>query len=695
MSKYCFIDFEFNSTAEPNLNLVCCSLSHTIGDSRKISRPEEFWLFGYDDKFTGALVQRSWEVLLKLRIEELHADGYIFVAYAVSAEARSFMSLCKDWYVPGFLWIDLWLEYRQLTNHNNRLKYGKQLVDGKVVMTFPPKPKWDRVEGEKGSQEPQQNLAAACFKLLKIKIDTDHKNEMRDLIISNPESFSPGQAQDIQKYCTSDIILLPDLLWEMERWYKKLLPKKEMRNLKGYMLWRGEQSARAAMEEQKGYPINYEATKSFSDSVPMILSEMILDINAQFEFKPFRWNKKEQRFKWAQKETRAYIREKFPELVPKWMLTKTSKDLSLSLEAFSRFFSFQHSYPKHNFGAQLVRYLKTKQNLNGFLPPKEGKKNFWDSVGSDQRVRPYLNIYRAQSSRFQPSATSFMFLKSAWMRSLVEPPPGKAICGIDWGSQEFLIGALLSGDKAMLAAYHSGDPYLWFAKAAKAVPKDGLRKDYEDLRNKFKPTTLMSMYMAGAAALGRKITDDTGELCTEEDAQELLDLFEGIFHVFTDWRMGTIDEYDSKGYLKLADGWFMWGDNDNFRSTANCGVQGMGACILRKSIALAQDAGLDIIFPLHDADYMEFDSHDLEAVDILADCMDKAFRHFFPKWGEQAKCRLDIDIWSKDYPAEVSYITTPAGNSAKRQQKYVDPRAIAEYIKFSKYFNSNELLDLL
>lgn len=693
MSNYVFIDFEFNQTAEPYLNLVCCSLSHTIDGTRRVSQPEEFWLHNFHD------FPNEWENaddLIKM-IEYFHREGYIFVAYAAAAEARAFMALCRDyrdWYVPNFKWIDLFFEHRQLTNHFNKLKYGKQLIKGQVVNTFPPKPKWERIEGEKGSQEPVQNFASACYKFLGIIIDTKHKDEMRDLIISNPENFTHEEAEAIQKYCTSDIIPLPDLFWEMARWYTKLLPRKEIKYLKQYMLLRGDIAARIAIQENTGYPIDYEATKSFSDSVPMILSDLQRDINSQFEFKPFRWSKKDQAFKWRQKATREFLEEQYPELIPDWMLTK-GKALSLSLEAFSRFFSFQHSYPRENFGAQMVRYLKTKQNLNGFLPPKEGKKNFWDSVGSDQRVRPYLNPYRAQSSRFQPSATSFMFLKSAWMRALVVPPPGRAICGIDWGSQEFLIGALLSGDKNMMTAYHSGDPYMWFAKAAKAVPHDGRREDYEVLRQAFKSTTLAEMYLMGIKSLARKITDDTGEFCSDEKAEELDELFRDVFFDFCSWRMEQVDKYEIAGHLKLPDGWFMFGDNDNFRSTANCPVQGTGASILRKSMRLAQDAGLDLIFPLHDAQYQEFDSDDLGAVDILHDVMDEAFRHFFPRAGDLAKCRLDIDIWSRDYPAEVAKITTPAGNICKRQQFYVDGRAIEEYKRFSRYFNSDSLIEML
>ena len=44
-------------------------------------------------------------------------------------------------------------------------------------------------------------------------------------------------------------------------------------------------------------------------------------------------------------------------------------------------------------------------------------------------------------------------------RALMRPPKGKTIIGIDYSSQEFAIGASLSGDKNMIEAYQSEVPF--------------------------------------------------------------------------------------------------------------------------------------------------------------------------------------------------------------------------------------------
>jgi hypothetical protein len=74
-------------------------------------------------------------------------------------------------------------------------------------------------------------------------------------------------------------------------------------------------------------------------------------------------------------------------------------------------------------------------------------------VGSDNYSRPYMNHFGAQSSRTQPKSSGFLFLKSAWMRSLCQPPKGYAIGGIDYSSQEFLLGAVCSRDPKMIQAF--------------------------------------------------------------------------------------------------------------------------------------------------------------------------------------------------------------------------------------------------
>jgi hypothetical protein len=104
------------------------------------------------------------------------------------------------------------------------------------------------------------------------------------------------------------------------------------------------------------------------------------------------------------------------------------------------------------------------------------------TVGSDGRNRTTLHAFRAKTSRNLPGSSAFIFGAPSWMRSFVKPQPGRALCYIDYEQQEFCIAAVLSRDKAMQEAYRSGDPYLSFARMAKAVPANATKQSHPQIR---------------------------------------------------------------------------------------------------------------------------------------------------------------------------------------------------------------------
>lgn len=689
MSKLVPIDFEYNTTSEQRLNLVCCSLEFN-------GKTVEYWLLDNNEA----------KKELKKDILQLRDHGYIFLCFSAVAEGHAFVSLGID--PTNCKWLDLAQEWKMITNHNHKYMYGKQLIDGKEVTTTAPR--YGEDTGISNAKAPK-NLASCVYKLLGKKIDTEHKTLMRDIIISNNYEEIIANKKKIMEYCTSDIVYLNPAWQKIREEYLSYFrraweyTKEEMEILElefkentpievtyKEIMWRGETAARTALMQATGYPVNVKKVKKFAGSVKHILKELCEDINEQFseEERFFKWNSSQQRYSMYQKPLKAWIENS--KYAPTWKRTNPSKtkpngDWSLALDAWEKHFSFRHDYPRGNVGAQILRYLKTRQSLNGFLPKSPTAKNketFFDSLGSDGRVRSFLNPYGAQSARYQPKATGFIPLKAAWMRSLIEPKPGYAICGIDYGSQEFLIAALVSGDKNMLEAYKSGDVYLYFAKLAGAVPWEGKKEDYKEERNVFKSTTLGISYSMGADALARKLTDDTGKKHTKEDAQVLIDKFMKAYPDYAEWIDKIRFDYQMRSFHKLPDGWVMFGDNDNKRSISNVPIQGFGSCILRKAIQLCQDSGLRVIFPLHDAGYIEYPSGRLDLVDLFAKCMRDAFCFYFEDKEGADLIRLDANIWSPDY--EDGDFTTPRGLEGKKQKVYIDERAEKEYLRFKKYW---------
>lgn len=668
------IDFEYNSTAEPRLNLVCASLDVYV--KGKLTESLDYWLHKDNNE----------KIKLKKKLIEYRDKGAYICAFAASAEAASFISLGLD--PVKFKWLCLQVMYRILTNHNDQFSYGKQLIDGKEKITYPPIGKW---KGKTFSNQKNQTSLVACtYKILGVHRSLEHKDEMRNLIISKPHEFNDEERTAIMDYCREDVenmeALTNKMYYHLTRYYKGYTNQETLNALSGLSNY----AAYTALMERRGYPVHPEKLHNFVKNVPNVIRDMVDDILSQeLPIVPFVWDKRASRYKMEQKVIRQWLEENYGR--DDWDQTTTNQ-YSLSLDAFSRKYSYRHDYPRDNLGAQIVRYLKLLQSLNGFKPKSKTAKNketFLDFYGTDNRARPYMNIFGSQSGRSQPKATGFIPLKAAWMRSLIEPEPGNAIVAIDWGSQEFLISAIVSGDENMYKAYESGDVYLYFAKLAGAVPWDGTKAQYKKERNLFKSTVLGISYNMGAVALGKKLTADTGESKSTEDAQELIEKFQTAFPKFTEWNETNLQSYRDGNPIIMPDHWAMLLDNRNWRSVNNVPIQGAGASIMRLAVKYAYEREVKIIYTLHDALYAEFNNKDIEIVDTLYDCMKDAFVDVWTN--EQQRewasiIRQDIDVWGPGMCELYLSPVTPKGREFKLQDIYIDERSEAEYERFKKYF---------
>lgn len=661
MSKYLHIDYEYRKVSEAKLDLVCCT---TLIDGES----KDWWLFK----------SPSTQFALKEYLEQHLAK--ILVSYSVEAEASSLLSMDTD--PLKWKWIDLFLEWRMMTNHDHKLMYGKQLVDGKVkVLAFP---------GEKG----KQNLAAACYKLLGEIIDTKEKEEVRDIIINGTDEDVENNRERIMRYCSSDVKYLPRMLEAIKKLYAQKIPRRDGYGwFEGDMLclvkqeahWRAETAVRTAMMVRHGYPINVEWAQNLTDNIPVIMRELQEDINSQFpDFKPFKWDKLQRKYTLDQIKVKKWIADNHRS--DNWERTPTG-DFSLKEEAWMQYYSYRHDFPRNNFGAQMVRYLKTSSSLKGFKEKGGSQKTtFWDHVGSDGMVRSYINPYGAQSSRYQPGSVGFLFLKSAWQRALCQAPEGYGIGAWDYASQEVLLAAILSGDKKLYAAYCSGDVYLAYGKEIGVIPPNGTKQTHSKERDDQKPLILGWQYWTTEYGLAKQLSQQKGKYVDPEEALPLLQKLDETYSAFVEQRYRYIDQYQAYGYLKLADGWYMWKDNQSFRSVANCHPQGMGGVIARKFIQLAQDKGLKVLFPLHDAGFIQYkigEEHDMET---LRECMYEAFIHYFTGWQREwaMKIRLDGKAWSRNY--QDGEFVTKSNFVVKTSSHHIDDRAKSEYNTFSKFF---------
>lgn len=666
-----YLDFEYRNINEPQLDLLCCA--YQVGPG---GRKELVWLESRENSQSFAS-----------KLHSLRQEVY-FVSYSIESEARCIFQLFDEFDLPYLIeemrFHCLLIDYRMLQNNNDQVAYGKQLIAGEKRVTKPPKSKYDSHIKKKGEDNStaEYSLASACYKMLDVEIDTEHKNEMRDLIISGVQ-LSAADKKAISEYCVDDIAHLPNLQKAMLTYlHKKIGRVTDPALLLSEAFLRGEFGARTAKMVRLGYPYAHSQLKYFSSQVENLINKEIESINERFpEVKAFQWNKKSKSFIRKEKEIRQWIKDNAPDF-KRW--TKTAKGaFSLSIDAFKE----QYELTDPGFGGAYRNFLKFKQDLNGFMPirPGQKRKSFWNIAGSDHRARPYFGIYGSQSARSQPSSTGFIPLKSHWMRSFIQPQPGKAIVACDYSSQEFLISALLSEDMQMINAYASGDPYVYFAKLGGAIPENGTKDTHSNERDVYKTATLGIGYLMGAQSLANHLTKTLGTPFSEEEGADLINKFREAYPDFAEWQRNVIDDYAAAGpkaNLKLPCGWYMWGDNKNPRSVGNFPIQGFGSSVMRKAVALAQDEGLDVIFTLHDALYVEYPSQCIDyTVETLKKCMDAAFRFFFPDLIKQfANIRMDVFCWSPDYK-NYKHSQYPTNHF------YLDKKGFDGYNKFREYLD--------
>lgn len=668
-----FIDYEFNRSNHPHVNLVSCSVF--VPDWA--DQPREWWLHNRPDQVAD----------LAAALRELHDAGAVFYGYAIAAEARATLSVGIDPHL--FRWVDLYAEWCQLTYNNVECEYGTYYTKtGFRRVSTPPYFDKERNKGRDNTAVGRGliDAAAQCFDLF---IDSARKREMRDLIIADRERYTPAEQSDIMAYCSDDVRYLPALAWELSVRLNRSA-RLDFATVGRVQQRRGAYSVSVGKMEEVGFPLRVDAVRNLRRNFDLAQDSLISDLVENHY--PFYIRQKKRAAdlvgQWTDKYDAfvEFIRSRG--LYDTWPRT-TNADTGERTETLSREDKVLGEYDGI---PELYQYRQVKKQikqLSWFREPDEAKRtrdgDFFDSVGPDDRLRTFLGPYGTQTGRNAPKASRFVLAMSSWLRCLIEPPPGWCIIGIDYASQEFAIAAIMSGDDAMVEAYESGDPYLFFAKRAGAVPLDAdpkgckdparvLRpfvgpdfdlshgiddatlatlpddaralyaayKGYKFQRNLFKSTTLGLQYGMGAAKLAVKLSADLGVRFTQDDAAKLISLHRKVYRDFWRWsdRIGV--EYERAHVLTLWDGWALLGDNDNMLSVKNFPVQGTGGVIMREAVRLAHQRGLGVLSPLHDAIYsLAPVDKKKEHTDALAECMEQAVVNVI---GPALKIRLDIDV---------------------------------------------------
>ncbi len=387
--------------------------------------------------------------------------------------------------------------------------------------------------------------------------DAALKEEMREYILQG--SYSEKGKRDILEYCKSDVELTANLFSQMK-------PDIDL----PYALLRGRYMAAVASMEFLGVPIDIKNLAELKDYWEIIKDELIWRVDQQYHIYEGTTFKISLFAKYLEKHQ-----------IP-WDYTPSG--LPKTDDAYMRMQAKAHPQLKP---LQELRYSLGQLKLNDL------------QIGEDGRNRCLLSPFRSKTSRNQPSSSKFIFGNATWVRHLIKPQKGTAIAYIDYAQQEIAIASALSGDKNLTEAYNSGDPYLAFAIAAHAIPSDGTKETYPEIREQYKTCMLALNYGMSTEAFAKKAKISLSE------AKLMVKWHKQRFSQYWKWNSDFIDTGMLAGLVKTNFNWYFQTTEAKYRTLMNWPMQSNGADILRLAISMCVDHGIKVIAPVHDAILIE------------------------------------------------------------------------------------------
>jgi hypothetical protein len=282
---------------------------------------------------------------------------------------------------------------------------------------------------------------------------------------------------------------------------------------------------------------------------------------------------------------------------------------------------------------------------------------------ADDCLRCYTSPFHTATGRNNPSSKVFIPGMPRAFRQLLQPPEGEALLYLDFGQQEILIAAALSGDQNLLATYAAKDPYVKFGHDSGVLKPQETKETAPAKRDACKVFMLAVGYGMQTKTLAKKINADVpGMNMTEYEASDLIYKHRLIYEVYWNWVGAYVEEALITGVAYTASGWSMHvmpkrdskhpnrAPEINLRSIGNFPVQGTGSDILRVTCINLYRAGIRIAAPVHDAIFIRCKLAEIARVEasakqimidsaeevlqcgvpIRVDCQTTAYPEFYP-----------------------------------------------------------------
>lgn len=500
------------------------------------------------------------------------------------------------------------------------------------------------------------SYANLCKLILGVDVDEAHKEAMRELCKTGEVE---GHEDDIMRYCESDTVYLHSLADKLVTAYDAAMRSS---------LWISHAPSKSALEvaldlcrsvndfgaiSDRGLPINVERLRAIRKGAVAMIDRMKSDFNDKYPgvfWKPVKLKTADflkgtalelsfeddfeiEGSEWHQSRDKTqeyfYMFLKSRGLLDKWERTD-SGFLSMKSDLLKENFKGD----LEGFGVDYYRLTKKLSSLKGVgsLNPEKAWVRYADEATSRIYYQSLNPVIGTQTGRCAPKTSQgFVFGWAKMLYCILEPPEGKWLVELDFGSEEVFIQAALYGDPEYNHAYHSKDYYLWLCWKMGKIPTSDwealsaseLKKKYP-IRSTIKTAALGWSYGMGAQKLAQRAKMSLG------DAKKLkFDLEYSIFHKSTQWKkLAATRLATCRGY-GLPDGLIIRSKGrpgermKNATSIGNFPIQGMGGVILRQLVReIAENIPkASLLATIHDAVFFMVDEGDKTTINDVADAM--------------------------------------------------------------------------
>jgi hypothetical protein len=481
------------------------------------------------------------------------------------------------------------------------------------------------INGDPGNKGAGLFQALASYGI-KYKYTEAQKHHFQTLAAELNRQYTEKEKVELQAYCYEDVRSTAELYLAMD---KEGLPRNAYH-------W-GEYAKAQTMMELEGLPVNRAKYECIRDNKEQLQRDVIDQLLAD------------------------------PRYAGVYQL------YSFNIKGFNEFLNREGiAWPRLSSGQLDVREETIKAGAEiepALVPIHETRKvlsalrGLSEPLCADDCLRCYTSPFHTATGRNNPSSKVFIPAMPRAFRQLLQPLEGEALLYLDFGQQEVLIAAALSGDQNLLATYAAKDPYIKFGHDSRVLKPNETKETAPAKRDACKVFMLAVGYGMQSYTLAKKINADVpGMNMTEFEASDLIYKHKWLYEVYWNWVGAYVEEALITGAAYTASGWAMhvmpkrnskhlnWTPEINLRAIGNFPVQGTGGDILRATCINLYRASIRIAAPLHDAVFVRCKLDEIDqviattkqimidsaeevlqcGVPIRVDCQTTAYPEFYP-----------------------------------------------------------------